>query len=82
MIQMSGGKIVACGGAKPEGGFRDSCEEFNRDQGKWTTAKEELSSGSAWAPSVQLDENRIWIGRKLKQANTQWQRVKTSLMFS
>ena len=70
VIGMSGGKIVACGGAKTEEGFRDSCEEFNRDQGKWTTAKDELSKGSAWIPSVQLDENRIWMGRKFKVAHT------------
>lgn len=64
MIRMSGGIIVACGGEYP-GGYRSRCEVYNSKQGNWTWDAK-LSSRGAWAPSVQLDDNRIWIGRKLK----------------
>ena len=65
MIQMSAGNMVACGGTYPSG-YRNSCEVFTREQGNWAEINAKLSSRSAWPPSVQLDENRIWIGRKLK----------------
>ena len=64
MLGMSGGNLVACGGFSQPTKI-DSCEEFNTFQQDWTQATNALEEKKGNFPSVQLDDNRIWMGRKL-----------------
>ena len=64
MLNISGGRLVVCGGRRQAQGI-GTCEIFYRELGMWVNGTVALLSGEiAWFPSVQLDDNRIWMGRK------------------
>ena len=64
MLLTSGGKLVACGGFSQPSKI-DRCEEYDRELHDWIPLTNTLKEGKANFPSVQLDENKIWMGRKL-----------------
>ena len=64
MLGMSGGNLVACGGFSQPTKI-DRCEEYDKFQQDWTQATNTLEETKGNFPSVQLDDNRIWMGRKL-----------------
>ena len=65
-LKMSGGNLIACGGDKSYEVGSTTCEIYNKAQGSgWVNAANELDARKRYAPSVQLDMNRIWMGREL-----------------
>lgn len=64
MLGISGGHLVVCGGWSENTGT-DRCEVFDQEQGIWMEDNVKLLSGKkGWFPSVQLDDDRIWMGRE------------------
>ena len=64
MLGMSGGNLVVCGGVSSTGDKIDNCEEFDKGLGNWVQVAATLEEKKSFFPSVQLDDNRIWMGRK------------------
>ena len=64
MIRWVDGQIIACGGNSLGSGLKD-CEFYMKGSPNWTIANYTLDLEKAWFPTVQLDNDRIWIGRKL-----------------
>ena len=59
------GNLVACGGFSSSGRL-DKCEKFDRQQEDWLQVTDTLEEGKGNFAAVQLDTDRIWMGRKLK----------------
>lgn len=69
MLGKSNGHLVVCGGVIT-GGYTDTCEVFDHEQGIWVNDNVTQPHGNKnYFPSVQLDDNRIWMGRKLLQSS-------------
>ena len=67
MLGISGGHLVVCGG-QTAGLQTDKCEIFDQEQGIWVNGIETFNSGvKGYFPFVQLDNNRIWIGREFSK---------------
>lgn len=64
MINRADGQLIVCGGDGGSGRLRD-CEFFRKGLSTWTVANYTLELEKIWFPTVQLDNERIWIGRKL-----------------
>ena len=70
MLQRPDGHLIACGG-NGVGGLMTDCEEFDSMTGNWNAATYSLGVGKGWFPTVQLDDNRIWIGRRLSESSVE-----------
>ena len=65
VIGMSGQNLVVCGGSHPsETNGTKQCEEYDKEQEKWIEVADTLEELKIYFHSVQLDDNRIWMGRK------------------
>ena len=61
----SGGCLIVCGGHVARNVGSKKCEVYNKAQGSgWVNSANMLAANKRYAPKVQLDMNRIWIGRK------------------
>ena len=58
-IGISGGNLTVCGGV----GLK-TCSFYDKARKEWMPITEEMHAVKDWFPWVQLDENRIWMGRK------------------
>lgn len=62
-------KLIACGGDTAPNVSSKKCEVYDMAaQGSWVNAAQELAEPKRYFPSAQLDDNRIWMGRKLEGA--------------
>lgn len=58
-IGMSGGNLTVCGGSRLK-----TCSFYDKCKAEWIPVSEELYNIRDKFPWVQLDKNRIWIGRE------------------
>ena len=63
MLGLSNGSLVVCGGENSFG-YKNKCEKYDQGQDNWIQGAETLEEDKSFFQSVQLDDNRIWIGRK------------------
>ena len=63
MFGMSNGSLVVCGGTGSSG-YINNCETFDQHLESWIHMSETLEEAKSLFPSVQIDNNRIWMGRK------------------
>ena len=63
MVGISDGNLVVCGGRGSPGSIKH-CEKYDHGQESWTQGSETLEEPKGFFRSVQLDSNRIWMGRK------------------
>ena len=63
MLGLSDGNLVVCGGSGYTGAIKH-CEQYDQGQDNWTRAPETLEESKYFYRSVQLDNTRIWMGRK------------------
>ena len=65
ILGISGGNLIVCGGHTARNVGTKKCEVYNKAQGSgWVNSANTLAANKRYAPIVQLDINRIWIGRK------------------
>ena len=63
MALVSGGNLVVCGGSDTLGRL-DKCEEYDKEQDEWSHVANKLEEDKTFFPSIQLTEDKIWMGRK------------------
>ena len=64
ILGMSGQNLVVCGGDIPSETATKQCEEYDKEQEKWIQVAQTLEETKFFFHPVQLDNHRIWMGRK------------------
>ena len=65
ILGVSRQSLVVCGGRIASGSVdTKQCEEYDKEQEKWIQTADTLEENKIYFHSVQLDDHRIWMGRK------------------